>query len=88
MQLVTAWVNKIGIRVKKTLLDSSIKSSFFESVKESIIEQEETFEYNSHWYSRSEKLSALRVAYISEKYIMKSTLHSEENSALTLSVDE
>jgi len=48
MQMVTAWVNMIGIRVKKTLLDLSISYSFLESVIESIIEREETFEYNSH----------------------------------------
>jgi len=77
----------IGIRVKKTLLDSSINFSFLESVIESIIEREETFGYNSH--SRSEKLHApIRVAYICEKYTMKSTLPSEENSALVVSVDE
>jgi len=59
MQTVTAWVNMIETRVKKTLLDSAIKSSFLESVTESIIiEREETFEYNSHRLSRSEKLYA------------------------------
>jgi len=50
MQTVTAWVNMIEIRVKKTLLDSAIKFSFLES----FIEREETFEYNSHRLSRSE----------------------------------
>jgi len=39
---------------KKTLLDSAIKFSFLESFIESIIEREETFEYNSHRLSRSE----------------------------------
>jgi len=37
----------------KTLLDSAIKSSLLESVIESIMEREETFEYNSHRLSRS-----------------------------------
>jgi len=52
MQTVTAWVNMIGILVKKTLLDSVIKPSFLESVLESIIKREETFEYNSYGMSR------------------------------------
>jgi len=33
---------------KDALLDSSIKSSYLESIIELIIEREETFEYNSH----------------------------------------
>jgi len=43
MQTVTAWVKMIGTWVKKTHLDSDIKSSFLEFA----IECEETFEYNS-----------------------------------------
>jgi len=54
MQTVTALMNMIGIRVKKTLLDSVIKSRILESVIELIIEREETFKYNSHRLSRSE----------------------------------
>jgi len=42
MHTVTAWVNMIGIRVKETLLDATIKSSFLETIIESIIEREET----------------------------------------------
>jgi len=38
----------------KTLLNSAIKSRLLESVIESIIEREETFEYNSHRLSRNE----------------------------------
>jgi len=41
MHTVTAWVNMIGIQVKKTLLDSVTKSYFLESVIELIIEREE-----------------------------------------------
>jgi len=41
---------------KKMLLDSAIKSCFLESAIVSIIEHEDTFEYNSHRLSRSEKL--------------------------------
>jgi len=44
----------IGILVKKTLLASAIKSSFVESITESIIELEETFEDNSQKLGRSE----------------------------------
>jgi len=54
MQMVTAWVNMIEIRVRKTLLDSAIKSSFIESVIESIVERKEIFEYNSDRLSCSE----------------------------------
>jgi len=61
--------------IKKMLLDSVIKSSLLESVIDSIIEREETFEYNSHRLSRSELY--VRVAYICEKYTMKSTLPIE-----------
>jgi len=49
MQMVTAWVNMIGIPVKKTLLDSAIKSCFHKSIIEPIMEREDTFEkYISH----------------------------------------
>jgi len=61
----------IGIRVKNTLLDSAIKSSFLESIIESIFEREETFKYDSYRLSRSEKL---RVANICAQYTMKSPL--------------
>jgi len=76
---VTAWVNMIGIRVKKDALGFSNKSNLVSLNPESIFEREETFEYDSHRLSRSEKL---RVANICEKYTMKSTLLSEEDSAL------
>jgi len=61
----------IGIRVKKTLLDSAIKSSFLESVVESIMEREETFEYNSYRLSCSEKLTR-------SEHLLK--IHYEVNS--------
>jgi len=75
----------IGIRVKKDALEFSEKSSYLESVIESIIEREETFKYNSHRLSRSEKL---RVANICVKYTMKSILPSEEDYALVVSYVE
>jgi len=53
---------------------------------ESIIERVETFEYNSHWLSHSEKLYAYSLHLW--KYTMKSPLPSEEDSALVVSVDE
>jgi len=74
MQTVTAWVNMIGIRVKNKTLWAT-KSSLFESVMESIIEREETFEYSLIlicWV-----VGVVRVAYICEKYTIKSTLPIE-----------
>jgi len=79
VRTVTSWMNMIGIRVKKTLLDSAMKSSFLVSVVELIIECEETFEYNSHSLSRSEQ--CVRV-----KNTMKSTIYLvKENSILVVS---
>jgi len=71
----------IGIRVNKTLLVSATKSSFLGSIIciESIIEREETFEYSC---------VEVNNMFICEKYTMKSTQPSEENSAVVVSVDE
>jgi len=49
---------------EKTLLDSAIKSSFLESITETIIEQQETFEYNSHRLSRSAYVGYMRKLHL------------------------
>jgi len=86
-------VNVIGIHVKKALLDSAIKSSFLECVIESNIEREETLLSNTILigFSRNNMTVNNMYAYIPnicEIYTMKSTLPSEEDSALVVSVDE
>jgi len=69
----------IEIRVRKTPLDSGIKSSFLESVIELIIEHEETFEYNSHRLSRI-STRCLHMWTIGLRFEVNSP--SEEDSAL------